>query len=231
MNLLIIDTETTALDPQTGCAIELGAILYSVEHQTSLHHIATLLAAPDNSAEHINRIPAAVLPAIAPRLQSFALQTFWEMVQQSDYAIAHNAEFDAQWFGQGCLPMLEKDGIPLRWLCTATDFTWPHQTRPSEALVSLALAHGIGVGLAHRALADCQLISAFFDRMEDLPEMIAHALRPRAIYKALVGYDNRQLAKDAGFRWNHFVQGAWTRKMTEDEVVDLPFHVQKVRDA
>jgi len=230
MNLLIIDTETTGLDPQNSCVIELGAVLYSVDHQTSLHHVATLLTAQDNPAERINRIPAAALPAIAPRLQSYALQVFWEMAQEADYAVAHNAPFDAQWFGQGCLPVLAKGEVPLRWLCTATDFTWPHQTRPSESLVSLALAHGIGVGSAHRALTDCQLIAALFDRMEDLPGMIVQALKPRAIYKAIVSYDNRHLAKEAGFRWNQLVPVAWARKLTENEVASLPFQVQKVRD-
>jgi len=230
MNLLIIDTETSGLDPQNSCVIELGAILYSVDHQTSLHHISTLICASENPAERINRIPATALITLSSRIQSYALQTFWEMVQQADYAVAHNAEFDAQWFGLGCLPVLTRDGFPLRWLCTATDFTWPNQNRPGESLVNLALAHGIGVGSAHRALTDCQLIASLFDRMEDLPGMIAQALNPRAVYKALVSYGDRQLAKDAGFKWNQLVPNAWARKMTEDELVGLPFQVQKVRD-
>jgi hypothetical protein len=43
--VLIIDTETTALETDQGQVIEVGAILYSVKHQTPLQQVATLLPA------------------------------------------------------------------------------------------------------------------------------------------------------------------------------------------
>lgn len=46
MRVLIIDTETTGLDPKSDHVIEVGAIVYSVEHGCSLASYASLLAAP-----------------------------------------------------------------------------------------------------------------------------------------------------------------------------------------
>jgi len=34
------------------------------------------------------------------------------------------------------------------------------------------------------------------------------------------------LAKNAGFRWNNPVQGAWTRKLSETEATKLDFKVE-----
>jgi len=42
----------------------------------------------------------------------------------------------------------------------------------------------------------------------------------------LVSYEDRSLAKNAGFRWNSPVQGAWARKLTTDEAKNLNFKVE-----
>ncbi|MGB7275923.1 MAG: 3'-5' exonuclease [Geitlerinemataceae cyanobacterium] len=229
-NLLIIDTETTGLNPEDDRVIELGAILYNVDYQTVLHQISMLCPAPENPAEKINRIPSSVLPTIEPNLQRWMLLTFEQMVKHASYAVAHNAEFDRQWFDDRHLPKLMKEDRPMQWLCTMDDFTWPRQNRPGESLVTLALAHGIGVSSAHRALTDCQLIAALFDRMDkdQLSELIAAAARPKYLFKADVSYDDRQLAKDAGFKWNPD-RKMWTRKMVEEDTQLLPFRVVKIQ--
>lgn len=227
MNLLIIDTETTGLNPASDRVIELGAILYSIEHQTVLHQLSTLLYAVDNSAERINRIPAAVLPTIVPSLVEPALMMFQAMVAQASYAVAHNAAFDRKWFNGNHLPELQHQSQPLPWLCTMEDFTFPAQNRVGDSLINLALAHGIGVGSAHRALTDCQLIAALFDRMSDLPNLVAYALRPKATFQAVIDYGDRQIAKSAGFKWNA-ENRAWMRRMVETEALQLPFAVVKI---
>lgn len=224
LKLLIIDTETSGLDLATNKVIELGAILYSVEHQTSLHQISTLLQAPNNPVEPINRIPPQALPGVSNSLQAKSLEIFWEMAQEASYAVAHNTEFDSQWFNDHHLPKLNNSKGFLRWLCTMDDFKWPLQTKPRESLVNLALHHGIGVSTAHRALSDCLLIAALFDRMENLTEMITYALRPKKQFKAVVSYEDRQLAKDAGFKWEADKK-IWSRKMADEDTLELPFTV------
>ena len=46
--------------------------------------------------------------------------------------------------------------------------------------------------------------------------------------RAQVSYEQRQLAKDAGFRWNDPVKGAWSRRLTNQEALKLSFSVVPV---
>jgi DNA polymerase-3 subunit epsilon len=65
----------------------------------------------------------------------------------------------------------------------------------------------------HRALNDCLLIAALFDRADDLQSLFEFAMRPKAMFVALVSYDDRDLAKKAGFRWNEpGYERMWVRR-------------------
>ena len=228
MKLLIVDTETTGLDVERHRTIEVAAILYSVPHRTTLFQLSTLLSANDNAAAHINRIPPAVLPEVCPKTQQHFIDLLQHLAHSANYVIAHNAAFDKQWFDGHHLPILNTiAGKPLEWLCTLEDFSFPYQTRPRENLVSLALNHGIGVSSAHRALTDCSLIAALFDRMENLEAMIEEAKRPKALFQAQVSFKDKDLAKQAGFQWNP-ERKEWTRRMLEADTKDLPFPVVKI---
>lgn len=231
--VLIVDTETTSLDPSSGQVIEVGAILYSVEHQTTIQQISFLLPAGGNPAEHINRIKPASLATLAATDVQIGLSVLSYMARKADIAVAHNADFDSKWFGtEGIgtvmLPILRNsDNKPLPWVCTCQDFEWPLQTRFGQSLVELALAHGIGVATVHRALADCQLIAALFDRMDNLQAMFARASRPKARFAAKVSFDEKELAKQAGFQW-FAEKRSWERIMAVDDIQALPFQVKQI---
>ncbi len=233
--ILIVDTETTALETDKGQVIEVGAILYSVKHQTVIQQVSTLFPAPHNPAEHINRIKPEPLQEMKAEVAKLGILMMLKMAQMAEFVVAHNADFDSKWFGQSgngkiVLPALvDASGQPHRWLCTCSDFEWPRQTRQGQSLVELlALAHGIGVCSVHRALTDCLLIAALLTNMEDLQDMFAKALRPKAIFKALVSYEERELAKQAGFKW-YPERKAWERKMTVEDARELAFPVKQTR--
>ena len=188
MNLLLVDTETTGLDPEKGCrAIEVGAILYSVPFRTPLQSVAFLLPTDENPAAHINGIDPAITNLDQPWRTALAL--FREMAANADYALAHNADFDRQFFGHDPLEPLH-----LQWICSMTDLEWGDI--PGRSLRDLALAHGIAVmPEVHRALPDCELLSQVLSKRDDLEELIAQALVPKLIYRALVSFNNREAAK------------------------------------
>ncbi len=220
---LIVDTETTGLDREKDSVIEIGAILYSVEHHTSLIQFSTLQYAPTNAAEPINRIPVAALRDVRERYPLDLDDVLPRLLADADIVVAHRAEFDRGWFAG------EWHAKP--WVCTKFDFTWPRQTAEGQSLVPLALEHGIGVSHAHRALTDCQLIAALFDVMPffgcDLQQMFAHAMRPKAVVRALVTYEDREKAKAAGFKWDG-EKRHWTRRMALEDAKALPFHTEIV---
>lgn len=218
--LLIVDTETTGLEPGAGECIEVGAILFAVAPRSVLAQVSFLLPCATNPCEAINGIPAAV--SRLPQPWEPLRDAFEVLVAAADAVVAHNAGFDRQWFGHGSLAAIDKP-----WICSMDDIRWPADLnlRSQPSLRDLALAHGIPVWAAHRALTDCTYLAQVFERRPDLEQLLQVALEPRRLYKARVSYDERHRARQAGFRWNEPVKGAWTRRLSEREVAALPFAV------
>ena len=218
--LLIVDTETTGLTPAKGRCIEVGAVLFHVPSRAVLSQLSFLLPCSSNPAERVNGIAAAVTRLEQPRDQFLACLE--AMAAAADVLVAHNAAFDRQWFGREELPPLQRP-----WLCSMEDIRWPAERhlRATPSVRDLALAYGVPVWAAHRALTDCIYIAQVFEREEQLETLLQQALLPRKLYRARLPYDQRHLAKEAGFRWNEGVQGAWSKRLTEAERGLLPFEV------
>jgi DNA polymerase-3 subunit epsilon len=94
-----------------------------------------------------------------------------------------------------------------------------------------ATAIEVACASAHRAMADCDLLARLFTRVAemgaDLDDMLAHGLRPKATFQALVSYESNHLAKTAGFRWNA-EKRVWARKMAIEDAAALPFKVREI---
>ncbi|WP_420063690.1 3'-5' exonuclease [Prochlorococcus marinus] len=222
-NILILDTETTGLDNEKDDCLEVGSILFNVKSRSVLAQQSFLLPVEINNAEKINNIPAEITRF--PQPLSEAIKYFESLVRVSDVIVAHNAEFDMKWFGLNKLPQIEKP-----WICSMDDITWPTdrqlKTRPSVR--DLALAYGVPVWNAHRALTDCIYLAEVFIRCSELEKLLIRALEPKILVRAEISYDERYLAKNAGFRWNDAIKGAWSRKMSRREKEKLEFPVQEV---
>ena len=223
--LLILDTETTGLDPQRDRCLEVGAILFNVSARSVLAQQSFLLPVDSNGAEPINRIPAAGHGYSA---LTEALRWFDELLAASDVLVAHNAAFDRQWFGRDHLPAVSHP-----WLCSMEDLRWPaeRQLRSRPSVRDLALAYGVPVWSAHRALTDCIYLAEVFARCDDLETMLLYGLEPRQLVRAKVSYDERHLAREAGFRWNDPVKGAWTRRLSQRDINSLNFPIEAVEPA
>jgi len=219
-SLLILDTETTALTPEQGQCIEIGAILFHVAQRVVLSQVSFLLPAVSNPAAHVNGITAAITQLDQP-WQS-GLECFAAMLASADAVLAHNASFDRQWFGREPLPPIHKP-----WICSMDDIRWPPERhlRATPSVRDLALAYGVPVWAAHRALTDCIYLAQVLERCSDLELLLSAALEPRRLFRACLSYAERQQARDAGFRWNDPVPGAWTRRLSDREAAALPFTV------
>ena len=219
--ILILDTETTGLDENREEVIEVGCILFHVASRSVLSQVSFLLPVSKNEAEHINRIPSDISNISQPWEKG--LDFFLNLVDSCDLIVAHNAEFDKKWFGKGKLPLLNK-----KWLCSLEDINWSFKktlkSRPS--VTDLALSFEVPVWNLHRALSDCYYLAEVFKKCKNLEDLLIKATEPRYLYKAIVSYEERTLAKNAGFRWNSPIQGAWTRKLSENEAIKLDFEVQ-----
>ncbi len=222
-NILILDTETTGLDSENDDCLEVGSILFNVKSRSVLAQQSFLLPVEINNAEKINNIPAEITRL--PQPLSEAIKYFESLVRLSDVIVAHNAEFDMKWFGLNKLPQIEKP-----WICSMDDITWPadRQLKARPSVRDLALAYGIPVWSAHRALTDCIYLAEVFIRCSELEKLLIRALEPKVLLRAEISYEDRFLAKNAGFRWNDAIKGAWSRKMSLKDKEKLEFPVQEV---
>ena len=224
MNVLILDTETTGLDPKTARVIEVGTVVYSVEHAAVVSTTSRLVYSEEgNPMEAVNRIPGELLKLGIPEDKVWAAVA--NQAKTCDCVLAHNSDFDKQWVPSAL------DGFGTPWGDTCYLVTWPKQTRPSSSLTQLAIDHGVAIVDAHRALSDCLLLSRILTRCaemgHDIRALIAQATRPAAVLRALVSYDDRELAKMHGFYWDA-VQKVWTRKMAIEDAAKLPFRTEQV---
>jgi DNA polymerase-3 subunit epsilon len=171
-----------------------------------------IVRAPANAAEAINRIPSAAVAAGIDRADSDDRWRIWSA--SCDAIVAHNAAFDRQW-----LPDVNRP-----WICTADDVTWPRGSE-SRSLVSLCLAHGVGVTHAHRALTDCLLIARLLERCaelgHDVGEMFARALAPKRLYRSMQAFADNDKARAHGFRFDYGTK-RWLRRMTAEQASTLP---------
>lgn len=231
MNLLILDTETTGLETSKGAKIiEIGAVLYNVENKIILQQLSTLKYVEENPAVDINKIPlnASQLIPLESQIYDKAISMLCAMAKDADFFVAHNADFDKGFFkdmSENEQPLFEL--MDKKWICTKEDFTWPIPKGSLLNLVHIAVALGVPIVSAHRALADCLLIASCFDKLEDLQERIEDATKQRFVFRALLGYDERQLAKDHGFTWNGDSK-MWTKRLTEQEASSLSFKVSAI---
>ncbi len=225
-NIAIVDTETTGMDHARDRVIEIGVVLVNIDHAAVVSCFSSLIrddGQPPDS-EKINRIPSSLLPLAPEPLQVWGQVRRY--VDASKAICAHNADFD-----RAFVPEDIRNSKP--WICTQDDLSWPN-AGDGKSLISIALAHGVGVSHAHRALTDCMLIARLFERLKesgvDLRAFLRRGLRPKAKFKALVSYDTNHLAKAAGFRWTPD-RKMWLRSMAIEDTKALPFQVQKIEDS
>jgi DNA polymerase-3 subunit epsilon len=199
------------LAPPTSC-IEASWALVDVDTAQVVSLQSRLFPAASNAAEAVN--------GIAPALLRYAEGPAVVALDGIEAVLAHSAAFDSSW---GVI----KTTAP--WVCTLEDWEWPRATT-GKKLVEIALAHGVGVVTAHRAFADVLTLCLTLERahaMRPLREQLDQALTPRKSYAAQVSYDDRELARAAGFRWVPAMK-TWVRRMTAEAAAALPFKVREL---
>lgn len=213
MRALIIDVETSGLDPRADHLLEVGMVEWSLDHLTTLRSGSWLVRAPSNAAEAINGIPAAILPfgrgleGVHREVEAWAMDV--------SVVLAHNADFDTQWLPPFPVPVVD----------TAWDFDFP-RVCADRKLTALALAHGLAVMEAHRALPDCQLLARLLERVaelgHDVPELLRRGMRPKVKAISLAPFDEKASVKEYGFRWSPD-DAWWWRMMPAEDMAALPF--------
>lgn len=223
--VLIVDVETTGLDPTRDRVIELGCILWDVEHRSMVEVYSRLLPAQENPAEAVNGIPSALLATIR---DVGSWSGVAELANEADAICAHQADFDRAF----CETLIadHDTGGPKVWICTREDMTWP-KAGTGESLIATALAHGVAVTSAHRAIHDCLLIARLFEAVPDIGERLEaayeHAKLPKVRLVSLAPFEEKDIVKAHGFKWDQ-PRKEWWRVMAVQDSLLLPFKVRQV---
>lgn len=151
------------------------------------------------------------------------LQPIAKLMSKADYIVAHNGrEFDR--------PLLEaaftQFGLKMpatAWLDTQYDVDYPRPCR-SRSLIYLAGFHGMVNPYAHRAVTDVLTMLTILARY-DIQQVIANSQRKWLIVQANVGYEEREMAKEKGFRWQQdgskVYEKCWVKRVREDQLAAL----------
>lgn len=229
--ILILDVETTGVDEAKHQLIEVAAAMYD-EQYGLVSCKSVIICAESNEAEHVNHIASQLLQNEGwPRHEP--VEQLSREAAECRAIVAHNASFDRKW-----LPELHKP-----WVCSQRHIEWPNEQGRDVSLEKLALAHGVGVLPGHRAIYDVMTLVRVFDAVRGestgrIAHLIDRALRPKAIYRAMVTYADNQLAKDEGYRWDADSK-QWRKEMAIEDadafvalghVRAAPFAIQKVKD-
>jgi DNA polymerase-3 subunit epsilon len=242
--IAIIDTETTDVDPAKGHLLEVACVLWSVEHRAVIESRSWLVAgAQENPAIAVNGISPELLREARAHSRLDVVAALSQLNARADALTAWNADFDRQWLS-------EFDECT--WFDAMSDLEWP-RAASSKKLVEVALAHGVGVVDAHRALTDCLTIARLLERValdmdridqgraeggdpSPMPGSFAtwldRALRPKVhVEVADITYApaKNETYKAHGFTWCPKPIGRWRRKMFVEDAEKLPFEVVEVR--
>lgn len=224
-NILIIDTETSSLTPETGDLLEVAGIFYNMKSRSIINQVSFLNHAGSNLAEPINRISLAALESVNREINISMRKVFLSLLTHADAVISHNNDFDKPWLAKD--PILATASNNKHWICTLRDVKWPIRKGASLALTSICMELGVPIINVHRALSDCLLILEAFNMIDDLENFLLNSGKGRYRYNAQVSFDQRQSAKDEGFVWDT-AQRVWHAFLTPEEASYMPFTVIQV---
>lgn len=156
-HLLVLDTETTGLDPDTDKVIELALLRVTVDVRSGR---------PVGAVDVYDGLEDPGVPVPAQITEITGITTDMvrghrldearvaAMLQGVDLVVAHNAGFDRP-FVEARLPAFAR----LAWVCSLVDIDWKAMGHGSAKLENLAAAGGWFYD-AHRAETDCHALLA-----------------------------------------------------------------------
>lgn len=208
--ILLLDTETTGLDPKVDVVVEVGVARIDPKHGKLIDAHSWITDGGKYGGEEVHGITKELILEHGASLESVVAHRLGTYSRGCECIVAHNADFDRQWFGE--------EAFELRWV-DSIDLPWPRKPQ-GKSLTALALAHGVGIVSAHRALNDVLTLAMLFERAvelgADLEKMISDGLLPRSRWVADVPMSRNGELKQAGFRWDP-EKKQWWKKATQQE--------------
>jgi DNA polymerase III subunit epsilon len=199
------DFETSSLDPKVDRVVEIGVCLWDTGLRGMLRMTDLLLWDQDfppiaKEAGEAHGLSKELLSkqGVSPKWAWTHFQDYY--VKGADAFLAHNGiQFDRQFYLAEC-ERLDVPAADLPWIDTTTDLPYTDAIS-TRKLTYLAAEHGFLNPFAHRAIFDVVTMLMIFKEY-DAERALWYCQQPMVTLRAMVSYDDRQLAKDRGYRWD-----------------------------
>lgn len=239
--ILLIDFETTGLDPKDHRVIEIGAMICQ-EDWTPVGSLSVLVKGEDYPplTAEITKITGIteedMRDAVSPEIA-------WKYLSDLcgddvSYVVAFNSNFDSKFFqeemkrtGFSMLPRLNKL-LQLPWLCAMADVETNYQYK-SWRLSHLALEYGVPVNPKelHRAVNDVKLMRDMLEATgTNIAEIYEFNVTPWIFIRAIIpppwddGGAGKKAAQELGYSWEVAkgtdgprFEKAWVKRIKESK--------------
>lgn len=201
MIILGLDLETTGLNIPTIGVTEVGLVVWDTTLRAPIKLFGTLVdpgptAIWEPGVEKINNLTPQICNQFG-MADDKALRYLLSWYSSADVACAHNGTYFDRLVLEAWAARYGLDAQPSKiWIDTKADLEIP--PRSSTRLTYLAADHGFLNPFPHRAMFDVMTMFKILDQF-DISTVMEVAKSPTLRIKALVSFDQKDLAKNRGY--------------------------------
>lgn len=210
MLILGLDFESDHFDPETTKVTELGLVLWDTVRSQPVEIYSSLVK--EVGREPLSQIIQDITGIDDDMIETYGrspydvISSFLSMYSKADYVLAHNGtnfdrplmrNFLGRYLSEGEKKLL----TPKHWLDSLTDIEYP-ATCSHKNMTYLQGFYKVVNPFAHRAVTDVLTMLTIVDKNFVWDDIIEISHSPTTRFIAEVDYHNRDVAKDAGFKWD-----------------------------
>lgn len=207
---LIVDVETTGIDPENDKIIEIGVLEFAVDQDFNCN-IVSMYSGLEDPQEPLKPEIVKLTHLTDAVLSGKKIQ--WDTVRQyfdkASIVVAHNCAFDRAFL----MRRTELSDVDVHWACSVKHVDWEKKGFRSRALNYLAADHGFVNPFAHRALFDCA--STFRLVAPHIKELMDNSYqREYRVFATGAPFDMKQKLKERAYMWDPD-QRVWYKNVLE----------------
>ena len=195
---IIVDVETTGLNPKEDVIIEIGLLQFSYDSTGDLNILTTYGALQDTEKNISSEITK--LTGISKEMlkgESINWSFVKSLLSSSSIVIAHNMPFDRSFL----LEKPELSDLDVHWACSQKHINWNQKGFRSKALNYLACDKGFVNPFSHRAIFDCATTFRVIE--SHWLEIFSRSQQKEYCFSAIgAPFETKDLLKANGYKWN-----------------------------